>query len=124
MTNLKDKVTTLKTSQALKKAGFEVESEFYWVSWKGKNKFKVSHKDQEFYGVTDNDIDTNTEAYHAYLSDELLKALQKGKILIAWRKAVKEYSVDYKYHAEHNKSLPEALAEMVLWCIKEGHIKV
>lgn len=114
-------LTSLKISKALKQAGFKVESEYKWLhTISGYMRLEERCHDRKQFEMVYGTVD---KEYNAYLTDELLGALpieiKEGRLRIT---VGKKWVVWYGDFASPNKSLPEALAEMVLWCIKEGHI--
>ncbi len=117
-------VTSLKLSQQLKEAGFEVESNYGWVP-----------QSTGGYGLYPGNYPKNS--YNAYLTDELLGALPKyiwikgegeRNLSIYPSTSYEEWFIRYG-EDKHGlktiryKSLPEAAGQMVLWLIKEAHIK-
>jgi len=123
-------VTSLELSKQLKEAGIKQESEFCW--WKNEEDWILSN--QRFYP-------RGCEIYSAFLATELLEMLPQWipsknhqeyeyELVVTKENDGKVYVVGYYEPAEHDstleffedKSLPNALAEMVLWCKKEGHI--
>lgn len=111
-------VTSLELSRKLDKAGVKQESEFYWdnVSFSSSNPQWQINKSGK---------------YSAFLASELLEMLP-DKITASIIYTDKKYSYavgkgqlgdnDLSIHQGHNKSLPKAAGEMVLWCKENGHL--
>lgn len=97
---MKNHVTSLELSKKLKEAGFEAEHQNTYYAYGRK------------------------QSIPQYLATELLDAMPslfKKQRLKVWKTDTGEYMVEYPFHyAMLNKSLPDALAQMILQ-LKQGY---
>ena len=137
---MRDHVTNLELSIKLKEAGFEQESEFYWVN-QINEEYQLLDK-----GITQIRAFTCPEnkIYSTYLATELLKWLPEypiiniyekpfdyliiciTKLSNGWRVALlnPKYLIgnNSEFHYEAKPTIQDALGEMALYLKKEGLI--
>jgi len=103
-------VTSLELSKQLREAGIEQKSEFYWHKKCGTGIITL-------VGYCDNDVKCGCEYYSAFLNDELLAMLPMEYLAITFYDD--EYCVGRGFNFK-DKSLPNALAKMLLYLKKEN----
>jgi hypothetical protein len=139
------KTVSLETAKALKEAGFNKNTAFYWKPVRGASRTLPL---PIFRWELENYTNCDAEDYAAPTTDELLEALPKVRSLktdnVEGDGGCLDYNLQIKFRREgdyiyvgyvsgsgirsggeqENKSLVEALAQMWLWLRKEGLITV
>lgn len=128
---MEDQVTSLKISKQLKEAGFERQSSFWWILRHdgkytlgqiyqplAKSKYPA-YTFQQLWEVLPMWFGKNRD-YFWEMTHVAVQCIQLARPKIS----VKRFPEIKGLDAKLIKSFPDTVAQAVLWCIKEGYIKL
>lgn len=130
--NIDKLVATLEQSKRLKELGVKLESFFAWIELPNGS-YKIDYNFQNQFDYYMSDL---VPAPTAEEITELLPSMIKPKKNVCDLKIsilFGEYYVRYEYKERHefsevygnsNKSLTQALADMLIWVIENNHLKL